>query len=134
MKTFFSKGWRSLLVLLLLFIAWELIVKIMDIPEWLLPAPSKIFTEAFISWSDFTVHLLSTVNLSVHRLYYWDLYWALNSCTFIFNSIFKRILISFTDSVAKYSNDRLGTIVGYLVWFWHATQRSLSSLLFAFFL
>lgn len=65
MKTFFSKGWRSLLVLLLLFIAWELIIKIMDIPEWLLPAPSKIFTEAFISWSDLTVHLLSTVNLSV---------------------------------------------------------------------
>ena len=65
MKTFFSKGWRSLLVLLLLFIAWELIIKIMDIPEWLLPAPSKIFTEAFINWSDLTVHLLSTVNLSV---------------------------------------------------------------------
>lgn len=37
----------------------------MDIPEWLLPAPSKIFTEAFINWSDLTVHLLSTVNLSV---------------------------------------------------------------------
>jgi len=65
MKTFFSKGWRSLLVLLLLFIAWELIIKIMGIPEWLLPAPSKIFTEAFINWSDLTVHLLSTVNLSV---------------------------------------------------------------------
>ena len=65
MKAIFSKGWRSALVLLLLFIAWELIVKIMDIPEWLLPAPSKISTEAFIRWSDLTVHLLSTVNLSV---------------------------------------------------------------------
>ena len=122
MKTIFSKGWRPLLVLLLLFIAWELIVKIMDIPDWLLPAPSKIFTEAFIGWSNFTVHLLSTVNLSVTRLYYWDLYWALNGCTSIPNSLFKGILISFTDSVAKYSYDRLGATVGYLVWFWHATK------------
>lgn len=64
MKTFFSKGWRSLLVLLLLFLSWEVIVKIMEIPEWLLPAPSKIFSEAFLSWNDFTVHLVSTIHLS----------------------------------------------------------------------
>jgi len=65
MKTFFSKGWRPVLVLLLLFSAWEIIVKKMEIPNWLLPAPSKIFSEAFLSWSDFTVHLLSTVKLSL---------------------------------------------------------------------
>jgi ABC-type nitrate/sulfonate/bicarbonate transport system permease component len=64
MKTIFSKGWRSILVLLLLFIVWEVIVKMLEIPDWLLPAPSQIFREAFVSWGDLTVHLLSTVNLS----------------------------------------------------------------------
>lgn len=66
MKSIFSKGWRSILVLLLLFIAWETIVKVMEIPKWLLPAPSNIFSEAALNWNDFSVHLLSTVELSLN--------------------------------------------------------------------
>ena len=122
MKTFFSKGWRSLLVLLLLFIAWELIIKIMDIPEWLLPAPSKIFTEAFISWSDLTVHLLSTVNLSVTGFIIGTCIGLLTAVLLYLIPFLKESLYPLLDSVAKYSYDRLGTTVGYLVWFWHATE------------
>ena len=65
MKTVFSKSWRSILVLLLLFISWEIIVKVWRIPDWLLPAPDQIFREAFTNWPDFTIHLFSTVKLSL---------------------------------------------------------------------
>ena len=65
MKSVFAKGWRSTLVLLLLFISWEFIVRKWDIPDWLLPAPSTVFREAVTGWMDFSVHLVSTINLSL---------------------------------------------------------------------
>jgi ABC-type nitrate/sulfonate/bicarbonate transport system permease component len=60
-----SKGWRSIVVLLLLFILWEVSVKVMDTPTWLLPAPTQIFQEAVLNWSNLIPHLLSTLNLSI---------------------------------------------------------------------
>ncbi len=63
--TFISKSWRSLLALLLLFIAWETMVKVFEVPQWLLPSPVKIFQEAAIHWSEFSIHLLSTLRLSL---------------------------------------------------------------------
>ncbi|HEY2420454.1 MAG TPA: ABC transporter permease, partial [Neobacillus sp.] len=60
-----SKGWRPLLVLLLLFIVWETVVTISRIPNWLLPTPTKIFYEGLIGWSNFYPHLLSTIKLSL---------------------------------------------------------------------
>ncbi|QED46910.1 ABC transporter permease [Cytobacillus dafuensis] len=59
------KGWRSVFVLLLFFFIWELAVKIADIPEWLLPAPSTIMTEAITGFPSFSEHLLSTIKLGV---------------------------------------------------------------------
>ena len=53
------------MVLLLLFISWEIIVKFWRIPSWLLPAPSQIFNEAITNWPKFYVHLFSTVQLSL---------------------------------------------------------------------
>ncbi|WP_338453294.1 ABC transporter permease [Niallia oryzisoli] len=63
--TFFTKSWRSLLALLLLFIFWEIIVKVLEVPQWLLPSPAKIFQEAALHWSEFSVHLISTLRLSL---------------------------------------------------------------------
>lgn len=60
-----SKGWRPLLVLLLLFVVWETIATKSGIPKWLLPTPTKIFYEGFDDWSNFYPHLLSTVKLSL---------------------------------------------------------------------
>ena len=122
MKTIFSKGWRSLLVLLLLFIAWELIVKIMDIPEWLLPAPSKIFSEAFISWSDLTVHLLSTVNLSVTGFFIGTCIGLLTAILLYLIPFLKESLYPLLILSQNIPTIVLGTTVGYLVWFWHATK------------
>jgi ABC-type nitrate/sulfonate/bicarbonate transport system permease component len=59
------KGWRPLVVLLLLFVIWEIIVKVVDVPEWLLPPPSKVFTEAFAGWSDFYPDVFSTIKISL---------------------------------------------------------------------
>jgi ABC-type nitrate/sulfonate/bicarbonate transport system permease component len=64
MKKGLLKGWRPMMVLLLLFIIWEFVVKIVDVPEWLLPAPSKVFTEAITGWMDFYPDLLSTIKIS----------------------------------------------------------------------
>ncbi|WP_391201408.1 ABC transporter permease [Psychrobacillus sp. L4] len=60
-----SKGWKPLMVLLLLFIVWETIVIKNRIPNWLLPTPTKIFYEGFDGWSNFYPQLLSTINLSL---------------------------------------------------------------------
>lgn len=48
------------MVLLLLFIAWEGLVRITEVPEWLLPVPTKIFTEAFAGWANFYPDLISS--------------------------------------------------------------------------
>ncbi|WP_071461554.1 ABC transporter permease [Bacillus massilinigeriensis] len=60
-----TKGWRPLLVLLLLFIIWETVATKFEIPNWLLPTPTKIFYEGFNGWSHFYPHLLSTTKLSL---------------------------------------------------------------------
>ncbi|MEH7356338.1 ABC transporter permease [Neobacillus drentensis] len=59
------KGWRPILVLLLLFVIWEIVVKIAEVPEWLLPPPSKIFAEAMAGWRDFYPDVFSTVKISL---------------------------------------------------------------------
>ncbi len=65
MKNIFTKSWRPFLVLLLLFILWELAVTFFEVPKWLLPAPSLIFAEAWNGWVNFQPHVLSTVQITV---------------------------------------------------------------------
>lgn len=64
-KYVLSKGWRPVLVLLLLFVFWEIIVRKMRIEDWLLPAPSKIFIEAFTGWQGFYPDLFSTITIAI---------------------------------------------------------------------
>ncbi|MGE8203823.1 ABC transporter permease [Heyndrickxia sp. NPDC080065] len=65
MKTFIQKGWRPCLVIILLFIIWESVTKIMEVPAWLLPAPSQILQEAITGWPNYSHHLLSTIQLAL---------------------------------------------------------------------
>ncbi|MED1470416.1 ABC transporter permease [Bacillus salipaludis] len=65
MKKLLLKGWRPVLVLLLLFVIWEIVVKTAKIEEWLLPAPSKIFAEAINGWSEFYPDLFSTTKIAL---------------------------------------------------------------------
>jgi len=68
MKKMIRLGWKpiSLLVFLLLF--WELYVKIMAVPEWLLPAPSAIFKELYGGFPQWYGHLLPTTFLAITGL------------------------------------------------------------------
>ena len=65
MKFLFKKSWRPILVLLLLFILWEIMVSVLDIPKWLLPSPNDIFLEATLNGNDLLVHLISTLKLTL---------------------------------------------------------------------
>jgi len=65
MKQLASTSWRPVLVLLLLFIAWETSVRLFHIETWLLPSPIAVIKEAVISWETFSVHLFATMRLSI---------------------------------------------------------------------
>lgn len=65
MKKLVLKGWRPLSVLLLLFVIWEVTDQLLKVPEWLLPPPSKIFTEAMAGWIGFYPDLLSTIKITL---------------------------------------------------------------------
>lgn len=65
MRNFLLKGWKPTLVLLLLFIIWEITVTLVEVPPWLLPPPTAIFTEAINGWTAYHGHLQSTVKLSL---------------------------------------------------------------------
>jgi ABC-type nitrate/sulfonate/bicarbonate transport system permease component len=63
MRGILQKGWRPVLVLVLLFIIWEFCCKLFEIPKWLLPSPLQIFEESVVGWSVYSGHIGSTVNL-----------------------------------------------------------------------
>ncbi|WP_226677349.1 ABC transporter permease [Rossellomorea aquimaris] len=65
MRTWISKGWRPFLVLILLFIIWEVSIRVFDVPAWLMPPPSDIWAEGVASWPVFKGHLASTTTLTI---------------------------------------------------------------------
>lgn len=65
MKKIFLSGWKPTSLLLALFLIWELTVKIGDIPEWLLPAPTTILKELYAGWPSLIEHLPPTIMLAV---------------------------------------------------------------------
>lgn len=65
MRALVQKGWRPLVVLLLLLCIWEAFVKLANIPRWLLPAPTSILKEGIASMNGILPHLQSTVWLSI---------------------------------------------------------------------
>lgn len=64
MKALRQQG-GAIAFLLVLFILWEVLVRVTHTPMWLLPAPSAIFVEAAKSYDSFGVHILATVKLTV---------------------------------------------------------------------
>ncbi len=68
MISLWKKGWRPILVLLLFLMFWEGITRVMEIPGWLLPAPSVIFHEAIVSYPLFLPDIGATLILAVSGL------------------------------------------------------------------
>lgn len=60
-----EKGWRPVLVLILLLIIWQVLVPLFEVPAWLLPTPGQIGLEAVNSWPNYSRHLLATIRLSI---------------------------------------------------------------------
>lgn len=65
MKDIVKKGWRPAVVLLLLFILWEIASRLFNIPGWLLPSPSTIWQTGIAGWPMYYHHLISTIQLTV---------------------------------------------------------------------
>jgi ABC-type nitrate/sulfonate/bicarbonate transport system permease component len=65
MRKWISKGWRPFLVLILLFIIWEVTTRVFQVPAWLMPSPSDIWAEGVTSWPLFSLHLASTTYLTI---------------------------------------------------------------------
>ncbi|KMY52164.1 ABC transporter permease [Peribacillus loiseleuriae] len=59
------KGWRPALVLILLFIIWEVSCRLFEIPKWLLPSPTQILLEGAAGWPNYYRHLTSTIGLAI---------------------------------------------------------------------
>lgn len=65
MRNAIRKGWRPLLVFFLLFLSWEIGVRLAGTPDWLLPAPSQIAVEGAAGWSGFYPDVLSTIKVAL---------------------------------------------------------------------
>jgi ABC-type nitrate/sulfonate/bicarbonate transport system permease component len=65
MKNMLHKGWRPVLVLILLFAIWEISCILFDIPAWLLPSPSQIVQEGIGGFPDYAHHVASTSQLAL---------------------------------------------------------------------
>jgi ABC-type nitrate/sulfonate/bicarbonate transport system permease component len=66
MSLMIKKSWRPILVLLLLFILWEVVVTLLEIDQWLLPVPTKILLEAISGWVNFYPDFLSTTTIAIY--------------------------------------------------------------------
>jgi ABC-type nitrate/sulfonate/bicarbonate transport system permease component len=66
MRVMIWKSWRPILVLLLLFILWEVVVTLLEIDQWILPVPTKIISEAISGWGNFYPDLLATTRIAIY--------------------------------------------------------------------
>ncbi|MEK5333000.1 MULTISPECIES: ABC transporter permease [unclassified Lysinibacillus] len=64
MKQVVTKG-RSIIFIAFLLVIWEVVIRLADIPHWLLPAPSAIVTEGVHSYKTFMPHVFATIQLAV---------------------------------------------------------------------
>lgn len=64
MRKIVHKGWRPVLVIILLFVLWESSSRLFDIPSWLIPSPSEVVQEGVAGWSVYDHHLYSTIWLT----------------------------------------------------------------------
>ncbi|KGX86270.1 ABC transporter permease [Pontibacillus marinus] len=65
MRNIVQKGWRPLLVIILLFVIWEVATRVFEIPAWLIPSPSQVVDEGISGWSVYEHHLYSTILLTL---------------------------------------------------------------------
>ncbi|WP_048601960.1 ABC transporter permease [Rubeoparvulum massiliense] len=65
LKNGVKQGWRPILVLILFFSLWEIVVRIAEIPAWLLPAPTVIWQAAVEAGPRLAQHVVATIQLTL---------------------------------------------------------------------
>ncbi|WP_082631305.1 ABC transporter permease [Gracilibacillus massiliensis] len=61
----FRRSYSAIAVMASILIVWEISSRLLDIPTWILPAPSVIMQEAFTNWQNYQHHIYSTITLTV---------------------------------------------------------------------
>ena len=122
MKSLLRKSWRPLLVLLLLFIIWEVLVNLFHVPKWLLPSPSDIFQEATLNGTVLINHLMSTLKLTLSGFFIGTCIGLITAILLYLLPFLKECTLSIAHSFAKYSNHCTCSTISHLVWFWNVTK------------
>lgn len=60
-----KRGWQPTLAILVILLIWEISVRVFEVEEWLLPAPTTIVLEFKEVWPQFYPHLQSTIVLAI---------------------------------------------------------------------
>ncbi|SHM38501.1 ABC transporter permease [Gracilibacillus kekensis] len=60
----FEKSYSAIIVIVSILTIWEITSRLLQIPTWILPAPTTIVQEAFTSWHNYNHHILSTITLT----------------------------------------------------------------------
>ncbi|CAM5231432.1 hypothetical protein LSPH24S_00437 [Lysinibacillus sphaericus] len=112
---------RSIIFIAFLLFIWELIIRVADIPHWLLPAPSAIMIEGIESYSTFIPHVWATIQLALLGLAI-GVMCGLSVAVFLHRSSTIRAFVYPILFVPKCASARFSAIINYLVWLWPVTQ------------
>ncbi len=52
------------LLIMFMIVLWEVSTRVLEIPKWILPAPTNILLEAYENWSNYEHHIYATVKLA----------------------------------------------------------------------
>jgi len=87
-----SNIWPPVLVIILLFVCWELIVRSGLVFDWLIPSPIAVFKEVIVGWSRISIHLFATLKLSLIGLVLGSLTGIVLAIIFHFVPVLRRAL------------------------------------------
>ncbi|MEY4479756.1 MAG: hypothetical protein RLZZ267_434 [Bacillota bacterium] len=64
-RQLWQRGWPPLAAVILVIVIWQMYVTIGNVEVWFLPGPLDVWTEAVHNWSQLSVHVISSVRLTL---------------------------------------------------------------------
>ncbi|MFC4403438.1 ABC transporter permease [Gracilibacillus xinjiangensis] len=61
-----KKSWLPITVIFAIILIWELAARVLQVPDWILPAPTVILAEAIAGWSNYQHHIFATIKLTIY--------------------------------------------------------------------
>lgn len=65
MQQLWQRGWPPLTAAILFLTSWQLYVTLGDVEKWFLPGPLDVWTEAVHNWSQLSIHVISSLKLTL---------------------------------------------------------------------